>query len=121
MVDRPLELSFSDLESMPLIETDVTLTCVSNEVGGRLVGTAWWFGVRLADVLERAGVQQGADQIVGRSVDGYTCGFPVETASDGRDAIVAIGMNGDPLPLEHGFPPGSSLLVSTATCRRPNG
>jgi DMSO/TMAO reductase YedYZ molybdopterin-dependent catalytic subunit len=104
MVDRPLELTFADLEGMQLIETVITLTCVSNEVGGGLVGNARWLGVRLADVLEQAGVQPGATQIVGRSVDGYTCGFPVQTAFDGRDAIIAIGMNGEPLPLEHGFP-----------------
>ncbi len=104
MVDNPIELSFADLEAMELIETDITLTCVSNEVGGRLIGNARWLGVRLSDVLERAGVQRGATQIVGRSVDGYTCGFPVDAAFDGRDTIIAIGMNGEPLPLEHGFP-----------------
>ncbi|MGH8910455.1 MAG: molybdopterin-dependent oxidoreductase [Egibacteraceae bacterium] len=104
MVDRPLTLSFSDLEAMELTEADITLTCVSNEVGGGLLGNARWLGARLGDVLERAGVQPGATQIVGRSVDGYTCGFPVQTAFDGRDALIAIGMNGQPLPLEHGFP-----------------
>lgn len=104
MVDNPLELSFAELAAMELIETDVTLACVSNEVGGRLVGNARWLGVRMSDVLERAGLQKGATQIVGRSVDGYTCGFPVEAGLDGRDAIIAIGMNGEPLPLEHGFP-----------------
>lgn len=104
MVDRPLDLSFDDLTAMELIEADITLACVSNEVGGKLVGNARWLGVRLADVLERAGVQQRATQIVGRSVDGYTCGFPVQAALDGRDAIIAVGMNGEPLPLEHGFP-----------------
>lgn len=104
MVDNPLELSFADLQAMELIEADITLTCVSNEVGGGLVGNARWLGVRLSDVLSLAGVKAAATQIVGRSVDGYTCGFPVEAAFDGRDAIIAIGMNGEPLPLKHGFP-----------------
>jgi sulfite oxidase len=76
---------------------------VSNEVGGKLLGTARWLGVRLDDLLDSAGVDPDADQIVGRSVDGYTCGFPT-SALDGRDALVAIGMNGELLPLEHGFP-----------------
>jgi DMSO/TMAO reductase YedYZ molybdopterin-dependent catalytic subunit len=104
MVDNPLELSFADLQGMELIETDITLTCVSNEIGGQLVGNARWLGVRLADVLNLAGIQEGATQVVGRSVDNYTCGFAVEVVFDGRDAIIAIGMNGEPLPLEHGFP-----------------
>jgi DMSO/TMAO reductase YedYZ molybdopterin-dependent catalytic subunit len=103
MVDRPLELGFEDLLRRELVEADITLTCVSNEVGGRLVGTARWLGVRLDRLLEEVGVDPAADQIVGRSVDGYTAGFPV-AALDGRDALVAIGMNGEPLPLEHGFP-----------------
>jgi DMSO/TMAO reductase YedYZ molybdopterin-dependent catalytic subunit len=104
LVDRPLELTVDDLLAMDLVEADITLTCVSNEVGGRLLGTARWLGVRLADVLDRAGVRGEATQVVGRSVDGYTCGFPVEAALDGRDALVALGMNGVPLPREHGFP-----------------
>ena len=103
MVDRPLELTFEQLTARPLVEADITLTCVSNEVGGKLAGNARWLGVRLDDLLAEAGVNPGADQIVGRSVDGYTCGFPVSTL-DGRDALVAIAMNGEPLPLEHGFP-----------------
>ncbi|MEZ5247997.1 MAG: molybdopterin-dependent oxidoreductase [Ilumatobacteraceae bacterium] len=85
------------------MERIITPACVSNEVGGNLVGTARWLGVRLDDLLRSAGVSSDADQIVGRSVDGYTCGFPV-AALDGRDALVAIGMNGELLPLEHGFP-----------------
>lgn len=104
MVDRPFEVSFDELLAMPLVERHVTLSCVSNEVGGPLVGTARWLGVRLVDLLDRAGVQPGADQVVGRSVDGFTAGFPVEAATDGRDALVAIGMNGEPLPRRHGFP-----------------
>ena len=104
MVDNELELTYADLLARPMIERDITLTCVSNEVGGRYVGTARWLGTRLDDLLREAGVQAGADQVVGRSVDGFECGFPVESAMDGRDAIIAVGMNGEPLPIEHGFP-----------------
>ncbi|NND04626.1 MAG: molybdopterin-dependent oxidoreductase, partial [Acidimicrobiia bacterium] len=104
MIDNPMTLSYEDLIDRPLIESDITLTCVSNEVGGQLVGNARWLGVPLADLLAEVGVQSGSDQLVGRSVDGYTAGFPVAAALDGRDAMVAIGMNGEPLPLEHGFP-----------------
>ncbi|HAS10438.1 MAG TPA: molybdopterin-binding oxidoreductase [Acidimicrobiaceae bacterium] len=103
MVDEPFEIGFDELTSLGLVETDITLTCVSNRLGGDLVGNARWLGVPLRLLLERAGVQDRADQIVGRSVDGYTCGFPVEAAFD-RDALVAVGMNGEPLPLQHGFP-----------------
>jgi DMSO/TMAO reductase YedYZ molybdopterin-dependent catalytic subunit len=104
LVDAPFELSYDDLLGLPLVERHITLSCVSNQVGGRLVGTALWLGVPLADVLSRAGVQPGATQLVGRSVDGFTVGFPVEAATDGRDALVAVGMNGEPLPGGHGFP-----------------
>ena len=103
MVDTPIELTFEQLLARDLDEYDITLTCVSNEVGGQLMGTARWLGVRLDDLLDEAGVSPDADQVVGRSVDGYTCGFPTEVL-DGRDALVAVGMNGEPLPLEHGFP-----------------
>jgi DMSO/TMAO reductase YedYZ molybdopterin-dependent catalytic subunit len=103
-VDRPYTITYADLLDMPLIERDVTLSCVSNEVGGDLVGNARWLGVPLADVLDRAGVSDDAEQVVGRSVDDFTVGFPVEAVYDGRDALVALGMNGEPLPLEHGFP-----------------
>jgi DMSO/TMAO reductase YedYZ molybdopterin-dependent catalytic subunit len=103
LVDRPVELTFDDLLQRQLVEADITLTCVSNEVGGKLIGTARWMGVRLDELLAEAGIGSDADQIIGRSVDGYTCGFPV-SALDGRDALVAIAMNGEPLPLEHGFP-----------------
>ena len=103
-VDRPYSLSYFDLLDMPLVEKDVTLSCVSNEVGGELVGNARWLGVPLAEVLDRAGVRDEAQQLVGRSVDDFTVGFPVEAVYDGRDALIAVGMNGEPLPMEHGFP-----------------
>ena len=104
MVDAPFELTFDELLAMPLLEEPVTLSCVSNEVGGDLVGNAIWRGVSLPALLERAGVQDGATQIVGRSVDGFTVGFPTEAALDGRAAMVAVAMNGEPLPAAHGFP-----------------
>ncbi len=103
-VDEELTFSFEDLLDRELIERDITLTCVSNQVGGNLAGTARWLGTRLAPILEEAGVQSKADQVIGRSSDGYTCGFPVDVAMDGRDAMIVVGMNGEPLPLEHGFP-----------------
>jgi DMSO/TMAO reductase YedYZ molybdopterin-dependent catalytic subunit len=104
MVDRALSLSYQDLLSRDVVEYDITLTCVSNTIGGELIGNARWQGVRLDELLAEAGIDPAANQVVGRSVDGYTCGFPVEAATDGRNALVAFGMNGEPLPLEHGFP-----------------
>jgi DMSO/TMAO reductase YedYZ molybdopterin-dependent catalytic subunit len=104
LVDRPFSLGFEELAGMGMIEAPVTLACVSNAVGGDLVGNAVWRGVPLRSLLERAGVRSEATQIVGRSVDGFTVGFPTATALDGRTAMVAIGMNGRPLPISHGFP-----------------
>ncbi len=104
MVETELEYTFSDLLAMPLYERYVTIACVSNDVGGTLVGNAKWTGVRLSELLDRAGVREGATQIVGRSVDGWTAGFPTEVAFDGRDPLLAIGMNGDMLPPRHGYP-----------------
>jgi DMSO/TMAO reductase YedYZ molybdopterin-dependent catalytic subunit len=104
MVDRPYTITYFDLLDMDLVERDVTLSCVSNEVGGDLVGNARWLGVPLKEILDRARVQNGAEQVVGRSVDDFTVGFPVEAVYDGRESLVAVGMNGEPLPLEHGFP-----------------
>ena len=104
MVDRELSLSFDDLLRRQVVEHDITLTCVSNTIGGELIGNARWTGVRLDELLAEAGVDPAATQVVGRSIDGYTCGFPIEAATDGRNALVAFGMNGEPLPLEHGFP-----------------
>ncbi|MBT2457530.1 molybdopterin-dependent oxidoreductase [Streptomyces sp. ISL-86] len=108
-VARPLTLDLRQLLARPLVERDITLTCVSNEVGGPYAGNARWLGVRLADLLREAGVRppsQGgpADQLVARSVDGMTLGTPVEAVMDGRDALLAVGMNGEPLPFAHGFP-----------------
>ena len=104
MVDHPLEFTFDELLAMPMVERDVTLSCVSNEVGGNLVGNARWQGVVLSDLLNQAGVQDGATQIVGRAVDDFTVGFPTQLAFDGRTALLAVGMNGEPLPIDHGFP-----------------
>ena len=104
MVDRELTFSYQDLLDRELVERDITLVCVSNEVGGQYAGHARWLGVPLADLLREAGVQPGADQLVSRSVDGWTAGSPTATILDGRDALVAIGMNGEPLPVNHGFP-----------------
>ncbi len=105
MVDHEQTFSFEDLmRRTDLIEVPVTLQCVSNEVGGDLVGNARWTGVLLKTLLDEAGVQHGADQIIGESVDGFTAGFPTKAALDGRHALVAIGMNGRTLPSEHGYP-----------------
>lgn len=104
MVDRPITLNLDQLLARPLIQRDITLNCVSNEVGGPYVGTARWLGAPLAALLTEAGIKAGADQVVARSIDGMTIGTPVGTIMDGRDAMLAVGMNGEPLPLEHGFP-----------------
>ena len=105
MVDRPVSFTYDELLEMPLFEQHVTIACVSNAVGGDLVGNALWTGVRLRDVLDAAGVQEGATQIVGRSVDGFTAGFPTAWALEpGREAMIAVGMNREPLPVDHGFP-----------------
>ncbi len=104
LVDRELRFTFGDLLAMPLIERDITLTCVSNSVGGPYVGGARWIGVRLTDLLDRAGVHDGVDQVLSTDVDGMTIGTPYELATDGRDAMIALGMNGSALPREHGYP-----------------
>ncbi|NEA95444.1 molybdopterin-dependent oxidoreductase [Actinospica acidiphila] len=108
-VQHPGTYTFDDLLRRELIERDITLTCVSNEVGGPYTGNARWIGVRLADLLAECGVEPPsrggpADQLVSRSVDGMTIGTPVEDVMDGRDAMLALGMNGEPLPFDHGFP-----------------
>ncbi|MFC5266762.1 molybdopterin-dependent oxidoreductase [Kribbella qitaiheensis] len=104
LVDRELRLNFADLLGRRLIERDITLTCVSNEVGGPYVGNARWIGVPIAEILREAGVRDGADAVKSTSVDGLTIGTPLKALTDGRDAILAVGMNGEPLPFEHGFP-----------------
>jgi DMSO/TMAO reductase YedYZ molybdopterin-dependent catalytic subunit len=104
MVDKEINLTFSDLMKRPMIERDITLCCVSETVGGQYIGNARWQGVRLAGILREAGVQKGAQQIVSRDANGMSIGTPVAAVMDGRDAMLAVGMNGVPLPQEHGFP-----------------
>lgn len=103
-VDRKVTLSFDELLAMPMVERDITLTCVSNSVGGEYVGGARWLGVRLTDLLDLAGVGDRADQILSTDFDGMTISTPLALATDGRDAMVAVGMNGEQLPRAHGFP-----------------
>jgi DMSO/TMAO reductase YedYZ molybdopterin-dependent catalytic subunit len=104
MVDNEITLTYQDLMGLPLIERYATLACVSNEVGDNLVGNALWTGVPLIDVLDLAGVHEGADQLASRSIDGWTAGFPTELAYDGREPLIAVGMNREVLPANHGFP-----------------
>ncbi len=105
MVDRELQFSYADLLALPQFEQYVTIACVSNEVGGDLVGNALWSGVKLRDVLDRAGMQADATQLVGRAFDGWTAGFPTSWLDPpDREAMIAVGMNGEPLPPQHGFP-----------------
>jgi len=104
MVERPLRLTYDDLTRMRLVERDITLTCVSNEVGGGYVSSGRWLGVLVSDLLDAAGVSGPADQVLSTAVDGFTISTPLHALTDGRDALVAIGLNGAPLPDEHGFP-----------------
>ena len=106
-VDNPVTYTYQELLAREQVTTEVTLSCVSNEVGGQLVGNAVWTGVPLIELLEEAGIQDPTNpdhQIFSRSVDGFTCGFQVPLAYDGRTALVALQMNGEPLPIIHGFP-----------------
>ncbi len=104
MVERELEITFADLAERQAVESTVTLTCVSNIVGGDLVGNATWIGYPLKDLLEEAGIEDGADMVLSSSHDAFTAGTPLEVLLDGRDALLAVGMNGAPLPVEHGYP-----------------
>ena len=104
MVETEIELSYADLLERELSEEWVTICCVSNEVGGDLIGNAWWSGVRIADILAEAGTSPDADAVLQTSQDDWTCGTPLAALTDDRNAILAIAMNGEPLPVEHGFP-----------------
>ncbi len=104
LVEEEVRLTFQDLLDADLIESHVTLTCVSNPVGGNLAGNAKWLGLPIREVLKRAKPKDGADMVLSTSVDGFSASTPLEVLQDGRDAILAIGMNDEPLPLEHGYP-----------------
>jgi DMSO/TMAO reductase YedYZ molybdopterin-dependent catalytic subunit len=104
MVRNPITISWDELLRRPMVERYVTLACVSNEVGGDLIGNALWLGTPIKELLDQADPLPGADQVIQRSVDGWTCGSPTAVLRDGRDALLAVGMNGAALPVEHGFP-----------------
>src|SRR5579862_3371335 len=104
MVQREMVLTFDELLRRPLVEDYVTLTCVSNPVGGPYVGNARWLGARLADLIRQARPLAGASQLLCTSVDGFTSGTPLQVVLDGRDALLAVAMNGQALPVAHGFP-----------------
>jgi DMSO/TMAO reductase YedYZ molybdopterin-dependent catalytic subunit len=104
MVRNPITIAWEQLLQRPMVQRYVTLACVSNEVGGDLIGNALWLGTPIKDLLDEAQPLPGADQVVQRSSDGWTCGTPTAVLRDGRDALLAVGMNGEPLPVRHGFP-----------------
>ena len=104
LVGNPYELSYEEILKMELVKKDVTLTCVSNEIGGPLVGNAVWAGVPLSEIISKSEPLSNAEQVMCHSVDGFTAGFPIENIFDGRTALLAVGMNGRPLPVIHGFP-----------------
>lgn len=104
MVEKEMTLNYKDLLALPVVERDITLCCVSNPVGGSYISNARWLGALLKPILEEAGVSPQSTQIVTTSVDGFTIGTPTVAVMDGRDAMLAVGMNGDPLPIGHGFP-----------------
>jgi DMSO/TMAO reductase YedYZ molybdopterin-dependent catalytic subunit len=104
MVDREVTITWDELLALPLAESATTLACVSNEVGGGLIGNAVWLGYPIRELLARAGPAADADMVLSTSIDGFTAGTPIEALTDDRDAIPAVGMNGEPLPAEHGFP-----------------
>ncbi len=104
LVDVELTLTYDDLVSRRLTQSWITLSCVSNEVGGDLVGNAWWSGIRIADILAEVGLDPTADCVLQTSEDGWNCATPLSALTDDRDAMLAVAMNGKPLPIEHGFP-----------------
>ncbi len=104
MVDNPMTITFDQLSQLPMTEHDVTLTCVSEAVGGGYIGNARWQGTLLAPLLRKAGIQAGADQIVMRDVSNMTIGVATDPVMDGRESLLAVGMNGQPLPAAHGYP-----------------
>jgi len=104
MVRNPITITWEQLLRRPMVQRYVTLACVSNEVGGDLIGNALWLGTPIKDLLDEAQPLPDADQVVQRSSDGWNCGTPTAVLRDGRDALLAIGMNGEPLPVRHGFP-----------------
>lgn len=104
LVDREVELNFADLLAKPMIERHITIACVSNNVGGDLIGNARWQGWPVRELMALAGPQAGADMVLSRSADGWTAGTPLEALTDRRDAMLVVGMNGEPLPVDHGFP-----------------
>ena len=105
MVQNPIQINYAELTAKPLVEHMTTLTCVSNEVGGDLAGNALWLGYPIRELLAQAKPLAGADMVLSKSVDGWTASSPLAALTDpNREAILAIGMNGEPLPLEHGFP-----------------
>ena len=104
MVDKKISLSYDDLLALPLVERNITLACVSNPVGGPYISNGTWTGVRLTDILDRAGVRSGADQLFSTSTDGWSASTPLAAVTDGRDAMIAVGLNGEQLAFERGFP-----------------
>jgi DMSO/TMAO reductase YedYZ molybdopterin-dependent catalytic subunit len=104
LVEREITLTYDELVERGLVDAWITLCCVSNEVGGSLIGNAQWTGVPVADLLAEAGVDSSADAVLQTSADGWSCGTPIEAVTDDRNALLAVGMNGEPLPIEHGFP-----------------
>ena len=105
LVERETTLSWEQLIAMPQFEQYCTIACVSNEVGGHLVGNAKWTGIRLRDVLDLAVPTAQATQLVGRSVDDWTAGMPMSWVMDPeREPMIAVQMNDEPLPRAHGYP-----------------